>query len=686
MAGKKQHFIPKHFLRPFVAPESSDSLWMFRRGNPSGFMVARRKAAAQEYFYSTPSSDGSPTVDDLVTDYEHRLSRIVDEIREIAVGSRIDGSAISEVVAHLSTRSSHMRGIMDESVFAMSEAMPGLVDEVLEGFATMLPRSRPPPKILTAISREWRKFKGIQLRPVSEKTICELLYFLMRENPGGLLGEALPVKALVDRLVSGAGPIGKGAQTDALRKTMAPKAVVEKLNRLDWRVAPTHGKGVILPDCTSIAFDGREWKPLIFFDADDLIAVALPLAPNRLAVGEIDTNDPVDLSRFNRHAARACYSFFLSSYVADELRGLAGGLGDDMRSSIVHMIDEAFTEGIEELFEDDQKDQVPSEHGPERSWADANQKDGGLLQVSFLDFGDDALATAVVEQLKPLVEAFAARMPIYAMEGFTFAHDYREGLKSVGLGGVTTSDITPTDTEGLSTIGTPITFRSNGEAKTRGVLHSSVAADLISEEHERVEDAQRAVTSLLASCALAGLIAVRFPERTLKPLEDSYEALLHHYTSGVFEAFFCASHSTLNAAQLDHFEALALTALRNVFEEIPRLRRGYSKDLNLEGYFEASARLVGDALTAVARFFGAYSGLGREILPESGILELLAEHELHQWASLFKKDLEGFREELGDWVDYDDVLFVHRHFQRVMGHFGMMPDRTDGPGAYVYAS
>ena len=37
MAGKKQHFIPRHFLKPFLAPEAKESLWMLRRGNPSGF-------------------------------------------------------------------------------------------------------------------------------------------------------------------------------------------------------------------------------------------------------------------------------------------------------------------------------------------------------------------------------------------------------------------------------------------------------------------------------------------------------------------------------------------------------------------------------------------------------------------------------------------------------------------------
>ena len=49
---------------------------MFRRGKASGFQVARNRAAAQEYFYSHPSKDTPPTLDDLVTAYESRLHQL----------------------------------------------------------------------------------------------------------------------------------------------------------------------------------------------------------------------------------------------------------------------------------------------------------------------------------------------------------------------------------------------------------------------------------------------------------------------------------------------------------------------------------------------------------------------------------------------------------------------------------
>ena len=97
MAGKKQHFIPQHFQKPFVIPGSHDRLWMFRRGKSSGFTVARKKAAAKEYFYSKPSPDGLPTLDDLVTEYENDLHKIVDRIRELEIESAVDSREIAQV-------------------------------------------------------------------------------------------------------------------------------------------------------------------------------------------------------------------------------------------------------------------------------------------------------------------------------------------------------------------------------------------------------------------------------------------------------------------------------------------------------------------------------------------------------------------------------------------------------------
>ena len=684
MAGKKQHFIPQHFLKPFVIPGGGDSLWMFRRGKASGFQVARNRAAAQEYYYSHPSKDTYPGVDDLVTAYEHRLHPVVDQIRSLSVGNQIDGKQIAEVVVHLAIRSSHIRGVMSESATTFSKAIPSLVDELRKGFLTKLPQNTIPSQIEKEIVAVWRNLNLPLYRPMSEKTIVELLYLLMRENAESLVEGTSSVKMLMEGLSLDGKSISKTAQTDALRTAMAPGPFMAKLDHLIWRVAQVSGQPAILPDCTSIAFDGQGWKPLLFCDKDELIAVVLPLAPDRLAVGERDPESPIDVSEFNEHAARSTHLFFLSSCRSGELEELAMVIGDEMRASISGLIDESITDGLDEFFQTKAGEVAANSNAAGHTLDDPDSGNRQPIQVSFVGIGDKDFAAEVVRVLTPLCVSFFEQVTVYNMDGITFAHDYRSALESLNLLEAYTSELEFKKHEQFA--GVPITFRSNDKVRTRAILHSSIAVDLTSDDQVRFDDAQRAVLSSIASCALSGLVAEKFPKLALTRLEDPYNDLIQHYVSGVFEAYFCAAYSTINKGQLQFLETLAYEALEQVIRDIPQLRVGYRRDRDLEGFFDVSARLVADALAALSRLFGAYRCLSWEIPSDSGVFDLLSEQDLHRWANLFQSDLEVFRANLSDWNEFSEMLFVHRHFQRVLAHFQIVPDRTDGQGAYVYVS
>ena len=320
MAGKQQHFIPQHYQEPFVIPGGGDRLWMFRKGHPCGIKVARKNSATQRYFYSKPSQDGSPTLDDLVTDYEYSLHAIVDQIREVQVGEEIDSLKIAKVVTHLSVRSSHMRGVLRESVSAVTSAIQAAVHGELGSTLTELPRNQPPRKIYQMISEELKKLGILKFTQITEETIINLLYFMLRENSRVILSEVLPqFTGILEALNAGVEKTIRNAHTSALLKAMAPEAWITRLSQLVWHVVPAPSDGAILPDCTSIGFDGDEWKPLLFIGASKLNVVALPLAPDRLAIGRTEKNQNVDISQFNRHAVQASYSFFLSSYTSEEL-------------------------------------------------------------------------------------------------------------------------------------------------------------------------------------------------------------------------------------------------------------------------------------------------------------------------------------------------------------------------------
>ena len=237
MAGKKQHFIPQHFLKPFVIPGRGDHLWVYRRGRVFPIRVARHDAAAQNYFYSKPSDDASPKLDDLVTGYEADLHLKVDEIRCLEIGELIDSAKIAEIVSHLMVRSSHMRGTISEGIETIADSFQNLIDGGSGASICELPRHGPPEPVYRMILEELTNLGLTNNTPVTENTIIDLLYLAMRENSSDVLDDLPPqLTKVFEGFRSGAIDMSRRAQVTALAETMAPQKRVAQLGNLSWHV------------------------------------------------------------------------------------------------------------------------------------------------------------------------------------------------------------------------------------------------------------------------------------------------------------------------------------------------------------------------------------------------------------------------------------------------------------------
>lgn len=439
-------------------------------------------------------------------------------------------------------------------------------------------------------------------------------------------------------------------------------------------------------DCTSIAFNGREWQPLLLTSSEELEVVVLALAPNRLAVGKADTDWNVDLSLYNRHAADASCSFFLADRNSSDLSDLLGQLGGKIRTSFDNLVERSVGKAIGKLLRnDDGEYRLKADASPgTKSWPATVEDETQHYYVSFEDFGDEEFATSVAEEINSVVIDFSKRFSTTSMESFVFANDYKAALNRNDRGIDLIEEITPLETEKFVGLGMPLAVVSNGRLMTRVVLRAIVALDLLSEDSTVAEDARSIVVHMLASSALRGLVATKFSDLMLRPLRDQFEAFLHDYVSGVFEAYFCACLSTRNERQLERRESLALAALRQAFNEIPLKRQAYIRGGDLETFFASSAGLSVNALSLLAALFGGYKALGQTIPDSTPVLAFLAKYGLDKWANLFYADLTAFDAGLEEWAKFEEMFFVHRHFQRFLAHFGIVLDRHDGPGAYVH--
>ena len=222
----------------------------------------------------------------------------------------------------------------------------------------------------------------------------------MREKSSDVLDEILPLLAeAMEELRTSATEMSRRAQVTALESMMAPEKRLVELGNLIWHVVPAPNEGAVIPDCTSLAFSGREWQPLLLTASDELEAVVLPLAPDRLAVGKSEHNLNLDLSQYNRHAADLSYVFFLASYNSEELSKLSGRLGGQIESSFETLAESAVVEAMGNLFnyKDDGRRLEAQSCAGSTSWNSIMTEERLQYFVSLSDFGDEKIARTIAE-------------------------------------------------------------------------------------------------------------------------------------------------------------------------------------------------------------------------------------------------------------------------------------------------
>ena len=688
MAGRKQHFIPQHFQKPFAIKRSKEKIWLYRKSNPNPIQTSISDTAAQKDFYSKPSKENIPTLDDLITRYEQFLHPKVDKLRRLEIGDDIPAAEVAELVTHLAMRSSYMRDMVKDVASSMAEAIQEVTSGKVNGQKINFPKHHVPPAIENLIIKEFEKKKLMAKTPVSAQTVAKLTYFVLREIADEFLTDATKgmIADFVEELKRECSSISSNAQTTVLTDSLAPEARVKKLSELKWTVVEGPDGGAILPDCTSVVFDGEKWTSLFLAGNEEIVAVALPLTPDRIALGLAVGVSKIDVADFNTIAAHSSYTFFLSSSCKPELKQALPKLGRTVRSQLSEMSVSAMAETVKG-FLSSELNSTPSngEHDAAQiSWTSGDQTNLFSMAVTFFDFGDEAFCKRVADMLTSTVTSYAKYLPASGLSGFVFANDYEAALNSIERGFEVSSEILPIEDGYQIGIGMPLTILEDGEVKTKVVLRSIVAVDLVSEDDEKRSEAIGTIVRILASASLMRLMANKFPDKILKRVDDEYEAMLFNYTSGVFDEYFRASISCFSEKLLKLYEKLAHENLDAVLVQVPKLRREYRRHGDMARLFPETSVLIQNLMLAMARLLGTMKCQNVELTEGSVLERRLSESVLLSWYKLFRNDLLSFDEGLETWAKFEEIFFANRHFERLAFQFGLIPEPMGKTGIYLH--
>lgn len=657
MAGRRQHYLPRLLQRGFLDTEAGEAerSWLHRRtGQPR--LVGIRDVGVGEYFYSRPVP-GEVTLDDVITDLEGDLSRVIDGYRSAALGENVDAAVAARTVHHLITRTAHIRSLLTEvsaRFFEQIEAVltaPGQLAAMMGLGSTDLS-----PLVLDAIRESAAKLVPLGLpEALSER----LLAFYMREKmPGHLAETSVQMRAAFQNIQPMVASMVRDTHHKILSLDPTEHRWIERLAGFDWHVV--EAEGLILPDCVGLASGGSgPLAPLLFCDGESAVIVALPVASNRILVGLARGATMIDLAEFNARAAACCDNFFIAAAPAADT-GLAASIGTEgalaIDTAIVNAlagagaIDTSVPRAIAELG------------GTEADFSYTLRLDG---------FGDQSLAEQLNEVVKSVVSVLARRLPLASLDGFTLAADYVAALASVDRGG----DLPPVETTALAYgagVANTVSVVRDGASKTHIVIAAGVALSWLDDDPAIRAGALNILVKMLAYIGHDAGYRDQLAAARFEP--DLITSMLHTAVGAAPRGWYSAREGGFVAPDIGRsYAELVLEALAFGREAMADARIAFAETQDIEPLVVTGLECASAVLAHAADWLGHRAGLAEDAdFAGADLPALLAAWDLADWIELYGRDLAAIYETADGRIDVARATSTSPHVERLLWTIGLL--------------
>ncbi|TDT87943.1 hypothetical protein [Pseudodesulfovibrio indicus] len=677
MAGSNQHYIPQFFQKGFAVAGSDETKiwkittakWLPTKPGPI------KSTASDDSFYSR-------TVDDEITNQENEMARIVRELREKPVGTEVDPEVAAGVLAHFSPRTAHIRDVFE---WGMREVVTGAERLFSDGEQVKrlagIDQREPNDAFRTNVMNLLRENEMFASLPLPNFVVERIAFYLAKEQFETNFNNNLPsMKGAISQLLDNAGEAARSGHNKALANLDGPNKRRAFLESLSWKIVAGPPEGTILPDCVALALDHTGTvTSFMLAKFDDCLAVMMPLDKDVLLLGTSEEGGLPSTFDFNKEAARASHSFFLSSTKSDRIEALWPLIGE--RSTCI--VDEAVKSGLERhttspLAADSEEDGARVAPGSDIQPATTPSRS---YQVSFIGCADETTAKMIARETEQLVKELGRFLPLNRLDGITFAADYPEALQKIDRGKPGLKQPTTIDRDVGIGFGQNVLVVRDEVVMGRIVTDSSIGNAIISKNEQQVLWAIGLMSKLLVNVALTEMIDVALQGLLLQPIPDHENNTFYTTVDGVAEeyisTYMCATLGNSNEKTDDHRQLLT-EALIGMRETVLSARHAYRYDGDLDILLEITLSKIRHVLFFAAGLLGHTGGLGVEAVPPRSELEdALVKTGLKLWLPIYKEDLEKFRLRLGRWESFNEFAAFNVHIERLMWQLGMIPWKTD---------
>jgi hypothetical protein len=684
-------------LRGFETPSNgkTKSVWVFKKEQPA-YSSSTQDVAAERYFYSELSTDGSPTLDDQITDYENELVRLLILLRETPVNSAVDATIAAELITHLTIRGAHLRDVFALGVKELSTGIANIFTNEDQMRALLgIDADAPTPMLREEIKKVLSEKADILTQTgLPEPIVRQMAFTLVKENFHHFYANQSPeLMSILNEIACNAGSVARRGHAKALTSSLKPESRVAALSHFSWTIRLVPEGGLILPDCVAVVIqsDSNAPEPYMMGSADKIDVVLCPICANRLLIGHRANATLPDVQGFNEAAAACSHTFFVSATRTPELEKLAERIGERSTVTVLDAVTSAVNEFMSKSSVVEHQSQSPlqSTEGPVSSEmviamekhhiCEASDAQISSYPVKFHDCADQETAQRIAAAVHVVVSEMSRSIPLGRLDCITFAGDYAGALRDLERGFSASKPLVPTEEDwGVGVAMAPLVMR-DGIAKVSIVMRAWLGHALISEDHAAQTKAIHTLANQLAHVACVDQICRTVPEMLLSRVEDGWEARLYVHMHEAWTAYFASRISARFDPEIGGgYCDILLTALERVKETIPRERLAYRRHGDLEQFLESAILPIGMVVTYAGMLLGHCDGLGQSVYDDRGSLtQVLEKIGLRAWVDAFRRDLAGLFERRDEWESVQEFLALNRHIERVLWQFGVVPWRND---------
>ena len=672
MSGPKQHYIPVLLQQAFrIGPKKPGEIWLFRKGDaPERRRV--KQTGLERYFYSEPSSSGQKTLDEAITDFELTLSTKLNDVRFKRAGERVAPDIAAEIVAHLATRTAHVRSTMAEAVERLLDRAGKLFAEP-KSLAVMmgLDGDRPTERFRELVGENLGSAKIARLG-IPARLLERMAFALLRENWGDFADQAGDlVAAMVDVVLPRSNELARESHNGALDRIGTVGGYEAALRSFDWTVESA--TGAILPDCVVVAVgeDGAA-NTHLFVGGKKLSAVVLAVSPDKLLVGRRPGFALSAAFDYNVEAARLSRSFFLASRNDATTRRLHAMVGERYRAELTGTIDDAVKD-----FVPREEDELEREVEAEGSRQKANFE----WELSLVGCGDEETSHRIGAKVREVVQALSRAMPLDRLDGVTVGYDYPALLRSVDRGYDGAPEVETVSPEIGVGVAHMVTVERSAVVKGRIVLSGGVAGALIHEDPRVEAWGVHVLVKQLARVAMVSMVDEALPGRRLAPAESGIEGWLFALVDGVPETYAASWMAAGFGDAQETVEGLRgalATSVVRMTKASSKARDAYYEDSDMEALVGVVLPAVSHVLAFAADLLGHCAYTGESPHDTTGALtDALNGAGVARWFEVYGEHLARFHRRLGRWESFDEFLSFNLHAERLLWSAGLFP--WEGP-------